>query len=378
MSQDSGAKGVVRLIGESPIPIWGLRGTVRLMRAFERAGADDVALWPGSPVEGEGLLIRADYAMDGTLVAGLMAMGSGLLIDPATSTVVAARAPAAEALGLAAWLGGGPAPQTALPRLTPAELPVTHDKALRRKGAGLLRAITPETREEVERALFGASYKGVTDIITKYVWPTPALHVTRLCTQLGLSANAVTALSAVLVVAAILLFLRGEYGPGLLAAWIMTFLDTVDGKLARVTVTSTQLGNVLDHGIDLVHPPIWYWAWLAGLGAAGFSVPDPALVLAIVVGGYVLQRVQEGIFLAWFKMEIHVWRPFDSWFRLITARRNPNLVILTLAALGGRPDLGILGVAAWTVLSLAVHGIRMVQAGFARARHGALSSWLAA
>ena len=45
----------------------------------------------------------------------------------------------------------------------------------------------------------------------------------------------------------------------------MTFLDTVDGKLARVTVTSTKLGNVFDHGIDLVHPPLWYLAWGIGL-----------------------------------------------------------------------------------------------------------------
>ena len=45
----------------------------------------------------------------------------------------------------------------------------------------------------------------------------------------------------------------------------MTFLDTVDGKLARVTITSTKLGNVFDHGIDLIHPPFWYLAWGMGL-----------------------------------------------------------------------------------------------------------------
>ena len=58
---------------------------------------------------------------------------------------------------------------------------------------------------------------------------------------------------------------------------------------------------------------------------------------------------------------IHVWRPFDSFFRLITARRNPNLVILTPAALLGRPDVGILLVALWTALSLVVHAVQIVQ-----------------
>jgi phosphatidylglycerophosphate synthase len=150
----------------------------------------------------------------------------------------------------------------------------------------------------------------------------------------------------------------------------------VDGKLARVTLTSTTLGNVFDHGIDLIHPPFWYWAWLVGLGAVGLPLEQAWLVLAVVVGGYVLQRVQEGLFIALFKLEIHIWRPFDSWFRLITARRNPNLILLTLGALAGRPDWGMLAVAGWTVVSLLVHTVRIVQAVTAR-RSGSLMSWLA-
>src|SRR3546814_10539665 len=57
-----------------------------------------------------------------------------------------------------------------------------------------------------------------------------------------------------------------------------------------------------------------------------------------------------------------IWRPFDSRFRLITARRNPNLILLTLSVLIGRPDLGIIWVAVWTVLSLFVHAWQIVQA----------------
>ena len=47
-------------------------------------------------------------------------------------------------------------------------------------------------------------------------------------------------------------------------------------------------------------------------------------------------------------MHIHVWRPIDSQFRLITARRNPNMVILVAALLFGRPDVGLELVAWWT------------------------------
>src|SRR3546814_18943870 len=112
----------------------------------------------------------------------------------------------------------------------------------------------------------------------------------------------------------------------------MTFLDTVDGKLARITLKSSKLGNVFDHGIDLVHPPFWYWAWAAGLqnGPHALSEPTLLLMLAVIVACYVLQRGIEGIALWRLGLEIHVWRRVDTWFRLITARRNPNLLLLTV------------------------------------------------
>ena len=105
--------------------------------------------------------------------------------------------------------------------------------------------------------------------MTKWVWPAPARGVTRLCVRLGLLPNHVTALSWVLAILAGLLFYQGEFFAGLLAGWLMTFLDTVDGKLARVTVTSSALGNYFDHVLDLLHPPFWYLAW--GLGLASFD-----------------------------------------------------------------------------------------------------------
>jgi hypothetical protein len=100
------------------------------------------------------------------------------------------------------------------------------------------------------------------------------------------------------------------------------------------------------------------------------------MALTVIVAGYVLQRIEEGIFMACFKMDMHVWQRFDSRLRLITARRNPNLLILSASLLVGRPDVGISVVALWTAVCLVLHALRIVQAAFAR-RHGPLRSWLA-
>ena len=68
----------------------------------------------------------------------------------------------------------------------------------------------------------------------------------------------------------------------------------------------------------------------------------------------------EGVAIKFFRLEIHIWRPVDTFFRQITARRNPNMAILTASWIFGRPDLGFLAIAVWTVVCLVLHGIQLV------------------
>ena len=83
------------------------------------------------------------------------------------------------------------------------------------------------------------------------------------------------------------------------------------------------------------------------------------------------------IFMRRFGMHIHVWRPIDSKFRLITARRNPNMIILLVALVFRRPDMGLELVALWTMISLIFHAVRLAQANARSERGRKLASWLA-
>jgi phosphatidylglycerophosphate synthase len=252
------------------------------------------------------------------------------------------------------------------------------NEALRKRERPFLGRLAPETVGELERASYFGAYKGVTDLLTKYLWPEWALVLTRGAARMGVTPNQVTAVGILLCVAATILFHQGSYWSGLAAGLIFMVLDTVDGKLARCTLTSSWLGNVLDHGVDLVHPPFWWWAWGVGLHAYGRPLADRtfAVVLAVLIGGYVVQRLIEGAFIARFAIHIHVWRPFDSWFRLVTARRNPNMVILFASLLARRPDWGLVAVAAWTLVSLLVHIVQLAQALWTAGRGRPVRSWL--
>jgi phosphatidylglycerophosphate synthase len=320
------------------------------------------------------VLLRADWVYDDPYVRGLARQEAPCGMWTGDGSCVAIVVPPARAQEAGELLAQGLAPAD-LPRLAPEQVAGSYNDKLRKREPPFLLPLTAERLPAIEKQVFAGSYKGVTDFVT-LAWPRAVSAVTRLCANAGLTPNMVTSVSFVLTLLATWAFWNGHYGPGLVAAWLMAFLDSVDGKLARVTLTYTKFGDVFDHGIDLIHPPFWWWAWIVGLPAAGFTLPWAGLALAVIVAGYILQRVEEGLFISWFKMDMHVWRRFDSRFRLVTARRNPNLAILTVAVLLGRPDVGIAAVAIWVALCLLVHAVRIAQAA-AAARKAPLRSWLA-
>ena len=53
------------------------------------------------------------------------------------------------------------------------------------------------------------------------------------------------------------------------------------------------------------------------------------------------------------------------------------MVILFVAMVFARPDLGLVAVAWWTAISCLIHAVRLVQAWIVRARGGRITSWLA-
>lgn len=364
------------LMHESPVRLFGLTGRERLRRVLARLGVslDETLVAPDRPPPAGAavLILRADYLYDERILAGLCGRPGTVLVD-ADGRAVAAHLAAADADAVAA-LHAGQVP-AGLAACDAAALVDAVQERLRKRAAPYLLPVRAADRDALERRLYGGAYKGVTDLVTKFAWPRPALAVTRVCARAGISPNQVTLASLVLTVIAGIAFWRGAWIPGLLAGWGMTFLDTVDGKLARVTVTSTRFGDVLDHGLDLLHPPLWYAAWGAGL--AHYAAPgDVRTLVWVIVAGYVAGRLAEGAFQVWCaRFSLFVWQPFDSLNRLITARRNPCLLILTPAALAGAPDWGLFGVGVWTVVSSVVLWVRVAQAG-ARRRRAPLRSWL--
>ena len=366
------------VLAESPVRLWGLTSTERLKRQLrEIGGIDWIEAAERLPASGRVLLLNGHYLFEIRTLTGLLQNPDAILVSPADRKPVAALVDASQAAAAANHLreAGATAP-AGLRQIGPGDLEA-FDETLRSARPPVLEHISESRRDELENSLYGNAYRGITDLVTKFVWPRPARRVVHWCASLGLSPNMVTTVGLMLVIAACYLFLHGQYWAGLATAWAMTLLDTVDGKLARVTIQSSRFGHLYDHIIDLVHPPFWYIYW--GMSLSGLQPVlglDFRAMCWLLVWAYVIGRLVEGLFTLLGDCSIFTWRPFDAWFRLIVARRNPGLIILTASLIAGRPDLGFLVVVAWSAVSTAILLLRLAQGGWARLRQGPLSSWL--
>ena len=359
-------------IGSNPARVFGLSAEERACRLAANAAFECAA----DPLPGRAaLLANMAFAWDPAWLKVVGARPDTVLLFRG-EPVLAHVSDGAEGVAHAMLGSGGTF--DGLERIDAETAEINYDE-LRKRERPFVLPLDPENAEAVERAAYDASYKGVTDALTLYLWRKPAFYLTKWAAEAGITPNAVTAVGAFLCVLAFFYFWFGNYWLGVASGFIFMVLDTVDGKLARCTGSSSKWGNAFDHGIDLIHPPFWWWAWGHGLTAYGTPLEPvyEAMLLAAIVIGYVAQRVIEGIFIARFKMHIHVWRPIDSQFRLVTARRNPNMVLLVGALLFGRPDVGLELVALWTIVSLLFHIVRLAQAEMQAWRGERLVSWLA-
>ena len=371
----------------SPVRLWGLSSKQRLQRQLKEIGKESsgqfsdirwVEKAEDVPDDGKVLLLNGTFLFENRTLKGVLAHFNSILQHMDT-TVAAAFIDAGQVQNVLSCMEK---PAQNLPhglQIVQTGDMEAFDENLRRSNKPLLEPVSKERKSALENRLYGNAYRGVTDLVTKFVWPKPAKRVVHLCANLHISPNMVTSLGLLLVIAACYLFLHGYYGWGLLAGWIMTFLDTVDGKLARVTIQSSKFGHLFDHAIDLFHPPFWYIFW--GMSLVNFqAILGQGLeqMYWIIVIAYIAGRVVEGLFPLLGDCSIFTWRPFDAWFRLITARRNPCMILLTLSFLTGMPEWGFVAVTFWSALTSVILVLRLLQASLVRITRGPLVSWLSA
>jgi hypothetical protein len=230
----------------------------------------------------------------------------------------------------------------------------------------------------IGRAAYDEAFPRVGDALMMFLFRRPAFAPVKWAAAAGLPAAAAIAFEVLLASGVFALFWHGRFWAGLLVALTVSLVSVVALMLGRLTHAAPSTIR-LRVAIEVLYPLLWWWGWAHGLAAYGrpFEPIYATMVLWVIVGGTIAIRVIEGLALHRFNgMEIHAWRPLDSQFRLVSAGRNPNLVILAAALLFGRPDSGMVLVAWWVLISLIFHSVRLAQLTEQQARRVKIQSWL--
>jgi phosphatidylglycerophosphate synthase len=373
----------IYIFGESETKIWGLTGRERLRRMLNAKEkiklVENVEKIPSGATA---LFLNANFLFDARVLTALLELDKKIALYSDEGCPAAIRTDGDQAQQLIRNLTRNESQNykfvlLAVPRVGLKDLQIDFQQNLKKKDPPYILPVSETNRPLLEKELFSGSYKGVTDLVTKWLWPIPAFWATHFCVRQNWQPNHVTYLSVIFAALAGIAFWFGFFAIGLLLGWFMTFLDTVDGKLARVTVTSSRLGDVLDHGLDIIHPPLWYIAW--GVGLAGTATPIFGLeiLMGLMLIGYIGGRLCEGAFQFWLApFDIFIWQKLDSFNRLITARRNPNLLLLSYGWLTDQPDTGLLLVVIWHLISTTILIGRLMTAWQVKRLTGSLKSWL--
>jgi len=380
---------LLNLIGESQTKLWGLPLRQWQERAFKKAGVLQVLHAQNSSKNEvmKTLHIGVEWVLSSALARAFVARDKSALISD--GVIIGVNGVDTQMASQLIGQSQAALTSTSIQAVTPHELDDGYNKALRKTEPPYAINVHEASVAALQKRQFASSYKGITDFVTKWFWPVPAFYVTRACAALRLTPNMVTTVGLVLTFMAMYYFWQGQWVLGFVTGWLMTFLDTVDGKLARTTMTYSWWGNIYDHGIDLIHPPFWYFAWFIGLGGV-FSLSDvtsPALftqpmtlALVAILVGYVVDRIVEGLFLQLSGFHIHVWTKFNSVLRFFIARRNPNTFIFMIGIMLTTiwPQSAIYafyGVAIWTWVCIGLNVLALI-AGLFMTRKAPLQSWM--
>jgi phosphatidylglycerophosphate synthase len=231
----------------------------------------------------------------------------------------------------------------------------------------LFRVADSEAQKRVEHFLFWSNYKGSTDFLTRYVYPPLVWLMVRPLARWRVHPHWVTGISWLVTAASVPLFAMGAWVPGLAMSYLMSVLDSVDGKLARLTYKSSKFGLYFDHALDIIHPPIWYMAWGYALGGGSLtSVPFQWSLW--MLGVYTADRAITGVFKGRTGRSIHGFTQLDARMRTFISRRNVNLALFTVAlaldwAIPGlhAAEYTLYAIVIWQVVCFAWHAERLAR-----------------
>lgn len=244
--------------------------------------------------------------------------------------------------------------------------------ALRQTAVPFLVKLRDQTSiRDIENEMYEQTFKGVMDFIATYVYRIPVRELVRWLAPTRVTPNHITAISVICSLGALPLFVMGWMWAGLIVAFTFIIADSLDGKLARLTIRLSPAAGHVDHITSPLFEAGYYVAWGWYLSGGDFAAwPGRAGWLLFAFFG--LDRIVTSIFGLRFHRSLLDYKTWDARFHLIAARRTVNLFIMTLGCMVQRPIIALYVITTWMFITMCWHMARYAVHAY---QHEATGAW---
>jgi phosphatidylglycerophosphate synthase len=349
---------------------------IRVVCAAAQAPAETGARRPGTRVDileapaqgplparaGEGaeelIAIDATLVVDRRLLKCVVEGKAPLVVDPtpagagAPGRVRLARLPAAAV----AALGSGDAIPGA-ERLDPGTLPSYAPEVRGPTPILLMDGSLPGAGRTAQDALLAATEKHVMDAPARWVDPHAENAIVRRLVDTPVTPNQVTFFSLGIGLAAALFLVAGWWAVALPVMFLVGWLDGVDGKLARLRLQYSRLGEA-ESFFDFTYENAWWLALTLHFAGSGQGA-----VAAWLGGTWIAANLVDEVAYTvaddWLGSSLDLLAPEDGAFRLVAGRRNIYVYMLAAAALAGSMWAGFVACSVWAAITGGIHLARL-------------------
>ncbi len=214
---------------------------------------------------------------------------------------------------------------------------------------------SPVERRAAWRILLDSVQKRALDLPGQY-FDTPFENaLVRRLAPTRITPNQITLATLVIAAGVAWLFARGWLRIGVVIALVVGVLDGVDGKLARLKIATSKLGE-LEHVGDFFYENSWYLALASHFGAA-----LPVLWWAGV--GLVLLDLTDSLLYAAAQRRtgamLDELSTFDRRFRAVAGRRNVYVWFFVIGFFTGHAPAAFACAVGWACVTVLVHAARV-------------------
>jgi phosphatidylglycerophosphate synthase len=220
-------------------------------------------------------------------------------------------------------------------------------------------------RKLAEHVLLEAAQKGAQDLPALVHAPIETFLISHLC-KTPITPNQLTIFTNIVAWTATLLFATGHLILGTAVALAIGVLDGLDGKQARVKVETTKLGK-LEHFFDAIFENSW-WVALAYHFQSSGQLPGAFRVLLLLLCAEAVGGIAKGAVKHYCGRSIDELSSFDRFVRLIGARRNIHIWILTVGLVLRGPAKAFVVIALWETITTTVQLFRTAWILLSRSR----------